>query len=126
MATILPLLIRVIPILQFIYLRTSRQIQFLDLKARSPIYSHFLGTLDGIITIRAFGWEQTYKKMNIKHVDHSQRPYYLLYCIQRWLALVLDLIVATLAVLVVSLALNLKRSASPGLLDISLNNILGE
>ena len=126
MAAALPLLIIVIFFLQFVYLRTSRQLQFLDLEARSPLYSHFLETLDGIVTIRAFGWEEKYKESNIKHIDHSQRPYYLLYCIQRWLNLVLDLIVAALAVLVVSLALTLKHSTSPGLLGVSLNNVLGE
>jgi len=126
MTATLPFLILGIFILQKVYLRTSRQLQFLDLEARSPIYSHFLETLDGLVTLRAFGWQEKYKDTNIKYVDYSQRPYYLLYCIQRWLNLVLDLIVAAMGILVVALALNLRKSASPGLLGIALNNILGK
>lgn len=65
--------------------------------------------------------EQNYKKL-----DHSQRPYYLLYCIQRWLELVLDLIVGAQAVLVVGLAVWLRSSTSVGLLGVSLNNVMCE
>jgi ATP-binding cassette, subfamily C (CFTR/MRP), member 1 len=126
MVAALPLLLLGIFILQKVYLRTSRQLQFLDLEARSPIYSHFLETLDGLVTLRAFGWQEPYKGTNIKHVDYSQRPYYLLYCIQRWLNLVLDLIVAAMGILVVALALNLSKSSSAGLLGIALNNVLGK
>lgn len=57
-------------------------------------------------------------------LDESQRPYYLLYCIQRWLTLVLDLIVGAEAVLVVGLAVGLRHSTSPGLLGVSLNNVM--
>lgn len=120
----IPFLLTVVYLLQGFYLRTSRQLQILDLEARSPLYSHFLETADGLTTIRAFGLGSDYERANIRHVDHSQRPYYLLYCIQRWLNLVLDLIVAAMAILVVGLAIKLRGSISPGLLGISLNNIL--
>lgn len=125
LATTLPILLIVVYLLQKFYLRTSRQLQILDLEARSPIYSQFLETLEGIVTLRAFGWQQEMRDANIKHVDYSQRPYYLLYCIQRWLNLVLDLIVAAMAILLVTLALNLRRTVDPGLLGVSLNNVLG-
>lgn len=81
-------------------------------------------TLTGLTTIRAFGWEQSFMEQNYKKLDHSQRPYYLLHCIQRWLELVLDLIVGAEAVLVVGLAVWLRSSTSVGLLGLSLNNVL--
>ena len=126
MAATIPLLIFVIWGLQHVYLRTSRQLRLLDLEARSPLYSHFLESLNGLSTIRAFGWKQESKETNKRLLDYSQRPYYLLYCIQRWLNLVLDLIVTAEAVLVVGLALGLKSSTTAGLLGVSLNNILCE
>lgn len=126
MAATIPLLVLVIWGLQHVYLRTSRQLRLLDLEARSPLYSHFLESLNGLSTIRAFGWEQESMETNKRLLDYSQRPYYLLYCIQRWLNLVLDLIVAAEAVLVVGLALGLKASTTAGLLGVSLNNILCE
>ncbi|KAI0814150.1 ABC transporter [Xylaria sp. FL0064] len=124
MALSVPVLILIIGVLQHVYLRTSRQLRLLDLEARSPLYTHFLETLGGLSTVRAFGWQAQFKTRNEILLDLSQRPYYLLYCIQRWLNLVLDLIVGAEAVLVVSLALGLRHTTSPGLLGVSLNNIL--
>ncbi len=43
-------------VLQKYYLRTSRQMRLLDLEAKSPLYSHFIESLSGLVTIRAFGW----------------------------------------------------------------------
>ncbi|KAI3332982.1 ABC transporter [Ustulina deusta] len=124
MALSVPVLIITVGILQYVYLRTSRQLRLLDLEARSPLYTHFLETLGGLSTVRAFGWQEQFKTRNEKLLDLSQKPYYLLYCIQRWLNLVLDLIVGAEAVLVVGLALGLRHTTSPGLLGVSLNNIL--
>lgn len=45
-------------------------------------------------------------------------------CIQTWLNMVLDLIVAAEATIVVLLALLLRSSTNPSLLGVSLNNIL--
>ncbi|MCJ1360247.1 MAG: hypothetical protein MMC33_010250 [Icmadophila ericetorum] len=45
MAVTIPFLMIGIFVLQKIYLRTSRQLRFLDLESRSPIYAHFLESL---------------------------------------------------------------------------------
>lgn len=124
MAISVPFLIIAVFFLQYFYLKTSRQLRLLDLESRSPLYSHFLQTINGLATIQAFGWEEQFFEKKAKLLDISQRPYYLLYCIQRWLTLVLDLIVAAEAVLVVCLAVRLKHSTSVGLLGVSLNSIL--
>lgn len=61
---------------------------------------------------------------NHRLLDLSQKPYYLLFCIQRWLVLVLDLIVAGLAVLLVGLAVAFRTRMNPGLLGIALVNMI--
>lgn len=124
MAATIPLLVVTVFLLQHVYLRTSRQLRLLDLEARSPLFSHFLESLAGLATVRALGWEEASRDENHRLLDLSQRPYYLLYCVQRWLNLVLDLIVAAEAVTVVGLAVGLRGSASAGLLGVSLNNVL--
>ena len=124
MAITIPFFLIGLYLLQKVYLRTSRQLRFIDLEAKSPVYSHFLETLEGVATIRAFGWQDQANQTNIKRLDASQRPYYLLYCIQRWLNLVLDLIVTALAIIVVALAVQLRSSTSAGLIGIALNNVL--
>lgn len=84
------------PVLQKYYLRTSRQMRLLDLEAKSPLYSHFIESLQGLGTIRAFGWAEEFNKKNLQILNISQKPYYLLFCIQKWLALILDLLVTVL------------------------------
>lgn len=124
MLTTVPLVVVIIFIIQKVYLQTSRQLRFMDLETKSPVYSHFIETLEGLSTIRAFGWERQASAENIIKLDKSQIPNYLMYCIQRWLNLVLDLLVATLAVLVIVLAVKLRNTTSGGQIGIALNVIL--
>lgn len=86
------------------------------------MYTAFLEMLSGVETIRAFGWQTHYTEQTFRLLDMSQRPFYLLYCIQRWLNLVLDLFIAALAVLVVALATQVPN-ALPGALGVALTNV---
>ncbi|KAI1382741.1 P-loop containing nucleoside triphosphate hydrolase protein [Hypoxylon trugodes] len=99
-----PFLVVIIYGIQKFYLRTSRQIRLLDLEAKSPLYSHFIDTIKGIATYRAFGWVANSIDLNNNYLDTSQRPAYLLAMIQRWLGFILRLVVAALALVVVTLA----------------------
>ncbi|KAJ5163601.1 ABC transporter integral membrane type 1 [Penicillium coprophilum] len=125
MATTIPATLIVLYFLQKIYLKTSRQLRYLDLESRSPLYSHFAEVLEGLPTIRAFGWQDASSKILTRHLDQSQTPYYMLLCAQRWLNLVLDIVVMALATIVVTLAVMLRSSTSSSLLGVALNNILG-
>lgn len=122
-AMMLPVLMGILYVLQKFYLRTSRQIRLLDLEAKAPLYSHFLETLQGIITIKAFDWQRASSTENATLLDESQRPFYMMYSVQRWLNLVLDLLVAGIATIIVILATHLSDSSS-GALGVSLLNIL--
>ncbi|SPN96674.1 related to multidrug resistance protein [Cephalotrichum gorgonifer] len=101
----------VLYMLQKFYLRTSRQIRLLDLEAKSPLYSHFIDTIKGIATIRAFAWVPQNVSLNNDLLNNSQRPVYLLIMIQQWLTLVLQLVVAALALGAVALATQLSAAA---------------
>lgn len=125
MVITVPFTVACIYAIQKVYLRTARQIRLYDLEKRSPVYSHFLETLEGLPTIRAFNWQAHSNASFIIRLDESQRPYYLLFCIQRWLNLVLDLVVAALAVILVALAVQLRNTTSAGLIGVALNNVLG-
>ncbi|PYI09440.1 hypothetical protein BO78DRAFT_438058 [Aspergillus sclerotiicarbonarius CBS 121057] len=125
MAITVPLTVVVLYLLQMFYLKTSRQLRYLDLEFRSPLYSLFGEILDGLPTIRAFGWQGALTDVLVKHLDRSQKPYYMLLCAQRWLNLVLDIMVMALATIVVALAVELHGSTNAWLLGVALNNILG-
>ncbi|KAM3551242.1 hypothetical protein MY1884_007815 [Beauveria asiatica] len=60
---------------------------------------------------------------SIDILNSSQKPYYLIWCIQRWLTLVLNLVAAAIAVLLVGLATNI-RGGSTGFLGVALFNIV--
>ncbi|KAF0318025.1 ABC multidrug transporter [Colletotrichum asianum] len=122
-----PLISLLIPVLvvigyavQHFYLRTSRQLRHLDLEAKAPLCSNFMETLAGIATIRAFGWSADFQRRNKRLQDSSQAPYYLLQDTQNWLSLVLDLIVAGIISVLVSIALFLSSNTDPGYLALAL------
>jgi ATP-binding cassette subfamily C (CFTR/MRP) protein 1 len=66
--------------------------------------------LFGLVTIRAFRWQDEFERRNRKAFDISQKPFYLLFCVQRWLNLVLDLVVAAIVVIVVAVAVRTEGS----------------
>jgi len=110
--------------IQKFYLRTSRQLRLLDLEAKSPLYSQFMECLSGLATIRAFGWQRALEEKNRTLLDQSQKPFYLLFAIQRWLTLILDLMVAAMAVLLIILVVTLRGKISPGFVGVALLNVI--
>ncbi|KAI0520681.1 P-loop containing nucleoside triphosphate hydrolase protein [Xylaria bambusicola] len=115
-----PFLIIVLYFLQMLYLHTSRQVQCLDIELRAQVLTNFLETLEGISHIRAFGWQLQSVDQNISNLDVSQRAHYTMLSVQQWLTLVLDLLVAGLSVLVVSLAVIFRTTTSGGQIGIAL------
>ncbi|KAL6714215.1 hypothetical protein ACLMJK_008710 [Lecanora helva] len=110
--------------IQKFYLRTSRQLRFLDLEAKAPLYSQFTEILGGLITVRAFGWQRELENKTSRLLDLSQRPFYLLWSVQRWLQLVLDLLVAAVAVLLIILVTQLRGTIAGASVGIALLNVV--
>ncbi|KAK3987100.1 ABC transporter [Cladorrhinum sp. PSN332] len=120
-----PFLLAVFYLIPKYYVKTARQMRSLDLEEKAPLYTHFLETLSGLSTIRAFSTSHFSITHNFTLVDRSQKPFYLMYVIQKWLGLVLDLAIAGLAALVVGLAVGpLKNTISPGFTGVSLTQIV--
>lgn len=86
------------------------------------MFTQFLDLLHGLSSVRAFGWEVPFKEKYLSLLDASQRPYYLLFCIQRWLGLVLDLMVAVLVSILMVLVVTLRARLSPQLMALALLN----
>ncbi|KAM7193332.1 ABC transporter [Rhypophila sp. PSN 637] len=124
LALAIPILAVVLYLLQRTYLKTSRQLRTLDLELKAPLFSHFISTSAGLVTLRAFSWTGAADKENVRLLDISQRPHYLLFCLQRWLTLVLDLITAGMAVLLMGLAVRLRDSIDPGYLGVALVSVM--
>lgn len=114
----------VVYVLQKFYLRTSRQLRLLDLQAKAPLYAHLVESGEGLATIRAFGWRDAVQAEAMRLLDRSQRAHYLLFCIQRWLTFVLDMLVSVAAVSLVALAVVAKQSSAGGI-ALALYNVIG-
>jgi ATP-binding cassette subfamily C (CFTR/MRP) protein 1 len=83
-----------------------------------------LTQVEGATTIRAFGWQKKFESKNIAQLDKSQSPFYLLLCLQRWLNVVLDLLIAGVAVGVISVALAFRGTMTGGQVGVALNMVL--
>ncbi|CAG8213587.1 unnamed protein product [Penicillium olsonii] len=120
-----PFVLSLLYMIQKIYLRTSRQLRYLDLEAKAPLYSHFTDCLQGLVTLRAFGWQHAMEQKNIELLDLSQRPFYFMFAIQRWLTLSLDMVVAGIAVLLIVLVVALRGSDfDAGSVGVALLNVI--
>ncbi|KIY02825.1 uncharacterized protein Z520_01290 [Fonsecaea multimorphosa CBS 102226] len=119
-AATIPVVLAALYGIQKYYLRTSRQMRLLDLEEKAPLYTLFGETVAGLASIRAFGWADKFADRNLELLDRSQRPFYLMYCIQRWLALVLDLLVAVLVTILMVIIVAKRQSIEPGLVGLGL------
>lgn len=65
--------------------------RLLNLEAKPPVDSFFI-SFEGLTVLRAYGWARPAEESNLKRLNESQSPYYLLCCLQRWFSLVLDVV----------------------------------
>ncbi|KAJ5712805.1 ABC transporter integral membrane type 1 [Penicillium malachiteum] len=121
---VIPFLAIFIYMIQRFYLRTSRQIRHLDIEAKAPLYTHFLEIVSGATTIRAFRWHEAFDKKFTSLLDLSQRPVYMLYCIQQCLGFVLDSVVAVMAVALVATVVFLRHMFNPGDVGVALTMLM--
>lgn len=124
LAVSIPPLIAVLYAIQHFYLRTSRQLRFLDIEYKAPLYSQIMETLSGLATIRAFGRESEEIETNIKRLNDSQRPAYLLNSVQRWLVLAIDMVVAMISIILIVITVTLREQIGAGYMAIALVNIV--
>ncbi|QDS76097.1 hypothetical protein FKW77_006285 [Venturia effusa] len=125
LSVVIPVTLIVVWILSRFYLLTSQQLRLLDIELKAPIYTSLAETKEGLATIRAFGWQSAYKAEFQRRVDESKRAIYLLFMIQRWLNFVLDLIIAGLATVLMTLATQLRSSTNAAMLGVGLSSLIG-
>ncbi|KIA75537.1 ABC multidrug transporter [Aspergillus ustus] len=123
-ATAFPVVLGSLYVIQKVYLRTSRQLRLLEIEAKAPLLSHFTDCLSGLVTLRAFGWQDAMEEKNLKILDYSQRPFYSMYSAQRWLTLTLDLVVAGIAIVLINLVVALRGSLNAAYVGVALFNVI--
>ncbi|KAJ5461400.1 ABC transporter 7 [Penicillium daleae] len=73
-----------------VYLNSSRDLKRLESVQRSPLYQQFGETLNGIVTIRAYGDGPRFIVDNHRRINAYNRPHLYLWASNRWLALRVD------------------------------------
>ncbi|ATY65911.1 ATP-binding cassette [Cordyceps militaris] len=126
----LPAIAGVLYMVQNFYLRTSKQLRILELEAKAILHNLVADVAAGAgpSTLRAHGWQPHLRRSFMQNLDVSQEPIYLLFCVQRWLQLVLNLVVMGLVVLVAGIAVALRGKVSIGAVGVAFLNAttLGE
>ena len=74
--------------------------------SRSPIFAWFSESLNGLSTIRAFGQQNLFIQNNERRVDRNQICYVPSISVNRWLAVRLELVGATIIFVAANLALS--------------------
>ena len=87
------------------YLSTSRELKRLDAVSRSPIFAWFSESLNGLSTIRAFSQQPIFIANNQRRVDRNQMCYLPSISVNRWLAVRLEFVGATIIFVAAILAL---------------------
>lgn len=80
--------------------------------------------VEGLETIRAFGWLGESVTQAVTSLENSLRLEFLLSCLQQWLTLVLDIIAATVAMGIIAAAVALRGQISGGQVGVALNLML--
>lgn len=92
----------------------------LDLESKTPLYTQFTEITAGLMHIRSFGWQIQYLSQSLQMLDYSQKPFYYMFCIQRWLGLVSDLCVLGVVTILVTVALCRQDSTSQNAIGLAL------
>ena len=120
---LLPLII-VYYLVQRIYIGTSRQIKRIDSTSRSPIYSQFGETIQGITSIRAYRANEQFIKESNDRIDTNHKVYYQSLISSRWLGMRLEFLGYCIAFLAAIFAVFNRDTLSPGVAGISITYAL--
>ena len=123
LALAIPPLFVVLYSVQRRYLATSRQVRILETETKAPLFSHFISTAAGLVTVRAYNLQGRVRAQNLSLIDTAQRPFYMFTCMQHWLSVVISGVLAGFAILLVSLAVRLRETIDPGLLGVALVSV---
>ncbi|XP_068236627.1 multidrug resistance-associated protein 1-like [Palaemon carinicauda] len=120
----------VVPIMVFyysihsVYIPSSRQLRRIESVAKSPVFSHVIESLQGVLTIRAFKKESVIEDELHKRQDSFNRAGMANIACDRWLEVRLEFIgnMITFAAALFSVAM--RDSLSPGIVGLSITYAL--
>ncbi|XP_052866594.1 multidrug resistance-associated protein 1 isoform X1 [Anopheles cruzii] len=122
-AVILPIGVLYYAVQRF-YVATSRQLKRLESVSRSPIYSHFGETIQGVQTIRAYNLQERFIGESDDRVDANQLCYVPGIIANRWLAVRLEMVGNLIILFAALFAVLGRESMNAGLVGLSVSYAL--
>ncbi|XP_016134577.1 multidrug resistance-associated protein 1-like isoform X2 [Sinocyclocheilus grahami] len=110
--------------IQSFYVATSCQLRRLESVSRSPIYTHFNETVQGVSVIRAFGEQSRFILLANSRVDHNQTSYFPRFVATRWLAVNLEFLGNLLVLAAAILSVMGRSTLSPGIVGLAVSHSL--
>ncbi|XP_056392027.1 multidrug resistance-associated protein 1-like isoform X2 [Hyla sarda] len=110
--------------LQRFYVATSRQLKRLDAVSKSPLYTHFNETLQGVNVIRAFREQDRFIQDNNLRLNTNQQFYFASFVANRWLSVRCDLLSNFIVFTVAVVGVLFREQISPGLVGLAVVNSL--
>uniref|UniRef100_A0AAQ5Y5P3 ABC-type glutathione-S-conjugate transporter n=1 Tax=Amphiprion ocellaris TaxID=80972 RepID=A0AAQ5Y5P3_AMPOC len=110
--------------IQSFYVASSCQLRRLEAVSRSPIYSHFNETVQGVGTIRAFGEQRRFILQADRHIDNNQEAYFPRFVATRWLAVNLEFLGNLLVLAAAILSVRGRHELSPGIVGLAVTHSL--
>ncbi|KAK0420356.1 hypothetical protein QR680_014630 [Steinernema hermaphroditum] len=106
------------------YIRTSRQLRRLESVTRSPIFSHFQESLQGVSSIRAYRCEERFLQESNKRTDTSKSMFYFSMIVNQWLVIRLEFMGALLTLLAALVAVFFRGTPgiSAGIIGLAISN----
>jgi ABC-type multidrug transport system fused ATPase/permease subunit len=117
--TITPYILLILAPMMFVYYRfqaffrkSSCELKRLDAMSRSPMYSLFSESLQGLITIRSYERQPQFIERFFALSDHQTRNFFVFYYSNRWLAIRFDLLSSLVLLSVALLATGIAYSTN--------------
>ena len=78
--------------IQKYYIATARELRRISAIHNSPIFSHISETINGYLTVIAFGKRKSFNNKNRKLIDNDNKAWYTNISVDRWIAVRLEMI----------------------------------
>lgn len=82
--------------LAMVFVPVLQQLKFVDSVTRSPYLSHLASSMEGLTTLHSFGQSQRFFQQFCEMLDRNSVPFFLFYMSNRWLAILLDLMIVVI------------------------------
>ncbi|UJR13227.1 hypothetical protein I4U23_000249 [Adineta vaga] len=106
--------------IQRVYVTSSRQLRQLDSTTKSPLYSNFTETLQGLSSIRAYKAQDRFIGINDDRLDHNQACFFASQVVCRWLGVRLEILANVLTFMTSLFAVFMRQHFTVGIIGLAI------